>query len=323
MKRIQIISLLVTVSLCFILLTGVDIQMSKGDNIQEYNTELISGFRVIEINEEYKKDEPINNIHTMDFSDFNYLTINTFKDKGYITLNINEDILELRKNPNENLILTVGAGKSKDGEHEISRSRQILIDEDNLENIKVPVIRDVTSNEKGELDIMELSLGFYNEDNKIYRRSRDLVIYAPDINDSTFIESDNLVNYEHAEKTKQLAEELRNQSLSDEQFIMRAFMLVTETNYDYELIENGLNDRFYISDPDKTLETGKGICSDQAILLTAILRSQGIPTKYVIGTEGDGWHAWNEILINGVWVSVDPTFETFYISDEHKAVVEY
>ncbi len=52
----------------------------------------------------------------------------------------------------------------------------------------------------------------------------------------------------------------------------------------------------YIPNPDRTLEKGTGICFDYASLMAAMLRSQGIPTRLVIGyAEPDIYHAWNEI----------------------------
>ena len=52
----------------------------------------------------------------------------------------------------------------------------------------------------------------------------------------------------------------------------------------------------YIPDPDKTLAKGTGICFDYASLMAAMLRSQNIPARLVIGyAEPDIYHAWNEI----------------------------
>ena len=39
----------------------------------------------------------------------------------------------------------------------------------------------------------------------------------------------------------------------------------------------------YLPDPDGTLRSGRGICFDYAALAAAMLRSQGIPTKLVVG----------------------------------------
>lgn len=52
----------------------------------------------------------------------------------------------------------------------------------------------------------------------------------------------------------------------------------------------------YIPDPDKVLKKKSGICYDYASLMAAMLRSQEIPTRLVIGYAADNiYHAWNEI----------------------------
>ena len=76
----------------------------------------------------------------------------------------------------------------------------------------------------------------------------------------------------------------------------------------------------YLPSVDETLETKKGICFDYAALMTAMLRSQGIPTKLEIGYSGSVYHAWistwldekgwidNIIKFNGKsWELIDPT----------------
>jgi len=81
----------------------------------------------------------------------------------------------------------------------------------------------------------------------------------------------------------------------------------------------------YIPDPDKTYNSRKGICFDYASLMCAMLRSQGIPTRLVVGMVPQGYHAWNEVYFKGTgwvvvasfnysyvdgssWVMFDPTF---------------
>ena len=48
----------------------------------------------------------------------------------------------------------------------------------------------------------------------------------------------------------------------------------------------------YIPNLDKIYKQKKGICFDYAAVMTAMLRSQGIPTKLVIGYTGNAYHAW-------------------------------
>lgn len=64
----------------------------------------------------------------------------------------------------------------------------------------------------------------------------------------------------------------------------------------------------YLSDPDATLDSGKGICVDYAVLVAAMLRSQGIPTKVITGyvAPNDLYHAWNMVWLEEEgWITVE------------------
>lgn len=59
----------------------------------------------------------------------------------------------------------------------------------------------------------------------------------------------------------------------------------------------------YVPIPDDTLATGKGICFDYASLMSAMLRSQRIPTKLDVGYSGEVYHAWISCYVDEVgWV---------------------
>ncbi len=80
--------------------------------------------------------------------------------------------------------------------------------------------------------------------------------------------------------------------------IAAIFGFVTDNiYYDKELakkVKSGLTG--YTPDPDRTLKNGKGICFDYASLMTAMCRSQGIPSRIVVGYAKENiYHAWNEI----------------------------
>lgn len=100
----------------------------------------------------------------------------------------------------------------------------------------------------------------------------------------------------------------------------------------------------YTPDPDKTISAGEGICFDYASLMTAMLRSQRIPTKLEVGYAGETYHAWiscyvdevgwidNIIEFNGEnWSLMDPTLAANnssssvqeYIGDGSKYIVKY
>ena len=60
----------------------------------------------------------------------------------------------------------------------------------------------------------------------------------------------------------------------------------------------------------EVLESGVGDCNEHAVLLVALLRSLGIPSRPCVGVvyfrDGFYYHAWAEVWI-GRWVTVDPT----------------
>ena len=77
----------------------------------------------------------------------------------------------------------------------------------------------------------------------------------------------------------------------------------------------------YLPDIDKVLSEKKGICFDYASLMAAMLRSQGVPVKLVVGYTGEIYHAWLNVWseedgwVDGLiyfdgkdWKLMDPTF---------------
>lgn len=89
--------------------------------------------------------------------------------------------------------------------------------------------------------------------------------------------------------------------------------------YDYEKAETVQSG--YLPELDAVLETGKGICFDYAAVMTAMLRSQQVPCKLVVGYAGEIYHSWISVWteengwIDGViffdgleWKRMDPTF---------------
>lgn len=91
----------------------------------------------------------------------------------------------------------------------------------------------------------------------------------------------------------------------------------------------------YLPDIDKVLSEKKGICFDYAALMAAMLRSQGVPIKLVVGyTSKNQKHAWinvwsedggwvdGMIYFNGKdWELMDPTFASS--GKQSKSIMEY
>lgn len=127
------------------------------------------------------------------------------------------------------------------------------------------------------------------------------------------------VQYNEQSLAAKTAKELKDNSKSDLDFVIKAYSLVAKMTYDYNKAVNvDKLPLYYIPNVDKILTLKTGICSDKATLLAAMLRSQGIPTKYVTGEERGIAHAWNEVYLDNNWYSIDATAGTFYITSDYK-----
>lgn len=137
--------------------------------------------------------------------------------------------------------------------------------------------------------------------------------------------------------------ELSSLSADDLGYVEQVYNYVIENiAYDTEMAKDIPTD--YIPDIDQTMESKKGICFDYASLMSALLRSQGIPTKLVVGYSGTAYHAWisvyldesgwvdNIIEFDGKdWSLMDPTLAANndensvkkYVGDGSNYIVKY
>ena len=135
-----------------------------------------------------------------------------------------------------------------------------------------------------------------------------------------FLRPNQFVNFNQNSRVVGRANELVSGSGSVIESVSRVYNFVIENiEYDFELartVQSG-----YVPNVDAVLARGRGICFDYAAVMTAMLRSQGIPTKLIIGYAGDIFHAWisvysaetgwinNAIWFDGTtWRIMDPTF---------------
>ena len=108
--------------------------------------------------------------------------------------------------------------------------------------------------------------------------------------------------------------------------------VVNNVSYDTEKAQTVTSG--YLPDIDDTYLTGKGICFDYASLMAAMLRSQSVPVKLVIGYTGSAYHAWlsvysqtdgwmnAQIYFDGhTWKLMDPTFASS--GDQSESIMQY
>ena len=135
-----------------------------------------------------------------------------------------------------------------------------------------------------------------------------------------FLRSNQFSNFNASSQSVAKAVELVSGAKTDLGVIERIFIfVVNNVEYDYDLAETVQSG--YVPDVDATLASGTGICFDYAALMTAMLRSQGIPCILEIGYAGEAYHAWISVHVDGIglvynminfngekWTLMDPTF---------------
>ena len=149
-----------------------------------------------------------------------------------------------------------------------------------------------------------------------------------------FLRPNQYVNYSDSSEAVQKAREL-TAGVTDNLGKVQAVYdwVVTNLTYDYDkakTVQSG-----YLPDVDKVLQEKKGICFDYASLMSAMLRSQGVPVKLVIGYTSTGeYHAWinvwsekdgwvdNVIYFDGnTWKLMDPTFASS--GNQSQSIMEF
>ena len=128
---------------------------------------------------------------------------------------------------------------------------------------------------------------------------------------SVFLAPNQYVNYNASSTTIKKAFDLCSGAKSDLEKLQIIYSwIISNITYDTNKAKNVQTG--YLPDVDAILKSKTGICFDYAAMMAAMLRSQGIPTKLVIGTvsAADLNHAWNEVYLEGKgWVTVRVYFE--------------
>ncbi len=143
-----------------------------------------------------------------------------------------------------------------------------------------------------------------------------------------FLQPNQYVNYSAESSAVLLAAELASGLAGELEIVGEIYTyIITNISYDFDKASSVKSG--YLPDIDEVLEAGKGICFDYAALMTAMLRSRGIPTKLIVGYTGDIYHAWisvyteksgwidSVIFFDGTtWKLMDPTFASSGSSSE-------
>jgi len=148
-----------------------------------------------------------------------------------------------------------------------------------------------------------------------------------------FLRPNQFVDFNQRSTVVSLAAELTAESRDTLDSVQRIYNWVVENiSYDTQLAQTVQSG--YVPNLETVLRNRRGICFDYASLMTAMLRSQGVPTRLVIGYVGNVRHAWisvysegtgwinDVILFNGnEWRLMDPTFTSTGNAEEVRRFV--
>ena len=149
------------------------------------------------------------------------------------------------------------------------------------------------------------------------------IVYSEDVNLSLtnnnvlYLNSVQNIKWNSSDKAIQKAQQLTQGLTKDEDKVKAIYnYIVNNVQYDYTLAGSVATD--YIPNIDNTITNKKGICYDYSSLFAAMLRSVDIPAKLVMGNTSyvTQYHAWNEVLLNGKWVTIDTTVDAGLIKNK-------
>ncbi len=148
-----------------------------------------------------------------------------------------------------------------------------------------------------------------------------------------FLRPNQYVNYNRGTSVVTKAADLCTGYTTDLQKLDRIYNFVinyfTYDSYKASTVQSG-----YLPNLNTVYAQRKGICFDYAAVMTAMLRSQNIPCKLVVGYASSSYHAWINVYIRNVgwingaiyfngntWKLMDPTFASSGNSSD--AIMKY
>ena len=129
--------------------------------------------------------------------------------------------------------------------------------------------------------------------------------------DIVFLESVQNVKWDSSSKAvKKDIELIGNEKTVEKKLDIVYNFLVKGFTYDFNKVKTVKAG--YVPDVEVIVDIKKGICYDYSAVFAVMKRSEGFPTKLVKGYTKNvsGYHAWNEIKINGKWLIIDSTYDS-------------
>ena len=175
-------------------------------------------------------------------------------------------------------------------------------------------------NGDGEYEVFPLQLGQTNYTVSLWRQVEGKkygkigqVKVAPKMENelSCFLYPNQYVNYtKNSPCVKEATEICKGVESDAEKYKIIKDYIIKNFSYDYVKSVTVAGSSGMLPDIEGTWKSKKGICQDLSAVTCAMLRSQGVPARLIIGQLGSGTpHAWVLAVVDGEDVFFDPTAE--------------
>ena len=173
-------------------------------------------------------------------------------------------------------------------------------------------------NSGGDYEVFPLQFGngkyqvvlFENASGKKYSKEGTVKLTAKMDNElSCFLYPTQYVNYDDKSPCVVYASEMCK-DMTDQADIYKAVCNYVTGNFVYDFIKSVTVKPGQLPQIDECWNNRMGICQDLSAMTCAMLRSQGVPARLMIGTVGaNTYHAWVVAVVNGQEKFFDPTAE--------------
>lgn len=140
---------------------------------------------------------------------------------------------------------------------------------------------------------------------------KELDLNIKDLN-LVYLQSIQNINWDKDMEFIKKAKEITKRAKTDKEKVEIIHDYVTKIEYDKKKAET--LEPWYLPKLDEIYKKNKGICYDYASIFAGMTRSVGIPTKLIMGytEEVDEYHAWNQVYLDGKWITIDTTVDAAY-----------
>lgn len=139
----------------------------------------------------------------------------------------------------------------------------------------------------------------------------------------TFLYPNQYVNYDESTPAVVEAEKICK-DLKDQTEKYKTICAYMKSHFAYDYIKSVSVKSGVLPDINESWEKHMGICQDLAAIMVAMLRSQGIPARLMIGTlNASTYHAWVTAVVNGREEFYDPTAALNAVSTGSYTVERY